>query len=182
MVQLGEFRPDLKGVRIAGRVSNGYLRPYEDRQQIVNGAWPHDDQVLVWVDDPVDAFFVQIQGSGVVTLDTGELLRIGYDGQNGHPYTAIGRELIKSGALTPETVSMQSIRQWLQDNPDQAGKIMNTNASYVFFRKIDRDGAVGGEGSVLTPTVNVLGTLMRMFWSESAFCSGMEMVSGVRLR
>lgn len=150
MVDLGQFRDALKGQRIAGRVQNGNLRPYEDRSQIVSGDWQHNDHVLVWVDDPVDAFFVQIQGSGLVTLDDGTTMRIGYAGQNGHPYYAIGRELIKRGVLTKETVSMQSIRAWLSENPDQAEEVMNTNASYVFFREIDGDGPVGAQGASLT--------------------------------
>lgn len=151
MVNLGEFRPELKGTRIAGRVRDGILRPYEERRQIIAGQWPHAEQVLVWVDDPIDAFFVQIQGSGVVELDDGSLLRIGYDGQNGHPYFAIGRELIRREALTPETVSMQSIRAWLEQNPEQADEVMNRNPSYVFFREITGDGPIGGEGVALTP-------------------------------
>ena len=151
MVQLGEFREKLKGERIAGRVVDGNLKPYETRQEIINGQWPHEDQVLVWVDDPIDAFFVQIQGSGVVVLDDGSAMRIGYAGQNGHVYYAIGRELIKREELTKETVSMQSIREWLATNPDQADEIMNTNNSYVFFQKLEGEGPIGGEGVELTP-------------------------------
>jgi len=151
MVQLGDFRDDLKGRRIAGRVVSGKLQPYESREQIVSGAWPHNDKTLVWVDSAVDAFFVQIQGSGIVQMDDGTALRIGYAGQNGHPYYAIGRELIKRGALTKENVSMQSIRAWLQDNPDKAAEVMNSNKSYVFFRALDGEGPIGGEGLPLTP-------------------------------
>lgn len=150
MVQLGDFRDDLKGRRIAGRVVHGRLRPYESREEIVAGAWPHNDNVLVWVDSAVDAFFVQIQGSGVVQMDDGSVMRIGYAGQNGHPYFAIGRELIKCGVLTKESVSMQSIRAWLEDNPRDADEVMNTNASYVFFRELDGEGPIGGEGVALT--------------------------------
>jgi membrane-bound lytic murein transglycosylase A len=150
MVQLGQFREDLKGRRIAGRVVGGNLKPYESREEIVAGDWPHNDQVLVWVDDPVDAFFVQIQGSGVVQLDDGGVMRIGYAGQNGHPYYAIGRELIKRGELTKESVSLQSIRAWLAENPAQADEIMNTNASYVFFKELEGEGPIGGEGVALT--------------------------------
>ena len=150
MVQLGDFREDLKGRRIAGRVVGGSLKPYEDRTQIVNGQWPHNDKVLVWVDNPVDAFFVQIQGSGVVELAEGGVMRIGYAGQNGHAYYAIGRELIKREHLTKDNVSMQSIREWLETNPDEADEIMNTNKSYVFFKESEKDGAIGGEGVVLT--------------------------------
>lgn len=150
MVQLGQFREDLKGRRIAGRVVGGNLKPYESREEIVAGDWPHNDQVLVWVDDPVDAFFVQIQGSGVVQLDDGGVMRIGYAGQNGHPYYAIGRELIKRGELTKESVSLQTIRAWLAENPAQADEIMNTNASYVFFKELEGEGPIGGEGVALT--------------------------------
>lgn len=152
MVDLGEFREELKGQRIAGRVNDtGQLKPYEDRAQIVAGKWPHNDDVLVWVDDPVDAFFVQIQGSGVVQLAEGGVMRIGYAGQNGHIYYAIGKELIKRGELTKENVSMQAIREWLASHPDQADEIMNTNPSYVFFKTLEKDGPDGGEGVTLTP-------------------------------
>ncbi|WP_290576671.1 murein transglycosylase A [Ketobacter sp.] len=150
MVQLGDFRSDLKGQRIAGRVINGKLTPYETRKQITTDQWPHPDSVLLWVDDPVDAFFTQIQGSGVVEMDDGSEVRIGYAGHNGHPYYAIGRELIKMGVLSKETVSMQSIRQWLDQNPDQAATIMNTNQSYVFFREVSGAGPIGAEGIALT--------------------------------
>ncbi|MGH1378517.1 MAG: murein transglycosylase A [Alphaproteobacteria bacterium] len=150
MVQLGDFRDELKGNRIAGRVKNGRLKPYENRAQIVDGDWPHEDEVLMWVDSAVDAFFVQIQGSGLVQMSDGSVQRIGYAGQNGHLYYAIGRELIKIGALTKKNVSMQTIRAWLEDNPDRADEIMNTNKSYVFFRNITGDGPIGAQGVALT--------------------------------
>lgn len=151
MVNLGEFRNGLKGERIAGRVSGGMLKPYEERGQIVNGNWPHNDKVLIWVDDPVDAFFAQIQGSAVVELADGSAIRIGYAGQNGHVYYAIGRELVKRGHLAKETVSLQTIRDWLNSNPDQADDIMNTNRSYVFFgERSGVEGPLGGQGVALT--------------------------------
>jgi membrane-bound lytic murein transglycosylase A len=152
MVNLGDFNPELKGKRIAGRPVNGYLKPYETRAEIVDGKLPKDmDIPVIWVDSAIDAFFLQIQGSGVVTLPDGSTQRIGYDGQNGHPYTAIGKTLIDKGELTQENVSMQSIRQWLQDNPEKAPEILNSNASYIFFKKLDTEGPIGGEGVVLTP-------------------------------
>lgn len=153
MVNLGEFRDELKGQRIAGRVIGGNLKPYEDHAEIISGKLPKDQDIpLLWVDDPVDAFFVQIQGSGVVSLEDGSAVRIGYAGQNGHPYYAIGRELIKRGELTKENVSMQSIRAWLHAHPDQATEIMTTNPSYVFFRTLEnKDGPIGGEGISITP-------------------------------
>ena len=151
MVDLGQFREHLKGERIAGRVIGGNLKPYESREEIVTGNWPHNDQVLVWVDSAVDAFFLQIQGSGRIMMDDGTMMRVGYAGQNGHPYYAVGRELIKMGVLTKETVSMQSIEQWLEQNPDRADNIMNTNQSYVFFQELDGEGPLGGENIALTP-------------------------------
>lgn len=152
MVNLGEFIPDLKGQRIAGRVKNGQLKPYEDRAQIENGKLPKDmDVPLLWVNSAVDAFFLQVQGSGVVTFEDGTTQRIGYDGQNGYPYSAIGKELIARGALTKDNVSMQSIRDWLAAHPAEATEIMQTNKSYVFFKKLDTTGPVGAEGVVLTP-------------------------------
>ncbi len=150
MVNLGDFREELKGQRIAGRVIDGNLKPYETREQILGGQMKNE-KVLVWVDDPVEAFFVQVQGSGIVELDDGSTMRIGYDGQNGHVYYAIGRELVKRGALAKEDVSMQSIRAWLEANPSEAAALMNTNKSYVFFREITGEGPIGGEGIALTP-------------------------------
>lgn len=152
MVELGDFRDELRGQRIAGRVAEGRLRPYEDRARIIAGDWPHADKVLVWVDDPVDAFFLHIQGSGVVQLDDGGIMRVGYAAQNGHVYYAIGRELVKREILPKEEVSMQSIRAWLAANPESAAQeLMNLNRSYVFFHEITGEGPLGAENVVLTP-------------------------------
>jgi len=150
MVDLGEFRDHLKGERIAGRVRDGRLKPYEQRAEIVSGALTARDLEIVWVDDPVDAFFLQIQGSGRIALDDGSEIRVGYAGQNGHPYTAIGKVLIESGALTREAVSMQSIRTWLEANPARADEVMNQNRSYVFFDVLDGEGPLGAQGIALT--------------------------------
>ena len=152
MVNLGEFREELKGRRIAGRVKGGNLKPYETHGEILAGKLPKaQDKTLVWVDDPVEAFFIQIQGSGIVSLDDGSLMRVGYAGQNGHPYYAVGRELVKRGALTKNNVSLQSIRGWMKDYPSQAQDLMITNKSYVFFRELEGEGPEGGEGIALTP-------------------------------
>jgi len=152
MVDLGAFRDELKGQRIAGRVNGGRLKPYETHEQIINGGLPAgQDKPLVWVDSAVDAFFLQIQGSGIVAMDDGSTMRVGYAGQNGHPYYAVGRELIKRGDLTKENVSMQSIRDWMENNPDQAQDLMTINKSYVFFTQLDSEGPLGGEGVPLTP-------------------------------
>jgi membrane-bound lytic murein transglycosylase A len=152
MVELGDFRPELKGQRIAGRVTGGQLKPYEDRRAITQGKIPGDQQLrFVWVDSPVDDFFLQVQGSGRITLDDGTSLRVVYDAQNGWPYTAIGRELLQRGELEKDNVSMQAIRAWLAAHPGRADEIMNLNRSYIFFRVLAGDGPTGAEGVALTP-------------------------------
>lgn len=151
MVDLGEFRLNLKGERIAGRVVEGQLKPYADRKAIEAGALAGRNLELLYVDDPVDAFFLHIQGSGRVTLPDGSEFRVGYDGQNGHPYVAIGRELVARGELTKEEVSMQSIRAWLAAHPGQARGLMELNPSFVFFRKLEGEGPLGAQGVALTP-------------------------------
>jgi len=154
-VDLGEFREDLVGRRIAGRLRGDSLVPYHDRASIAGGALAGMGLELVWVDDPVAAFFLQIQGSGRIRLDDGRELRLGYAAQNGHPYFAIGRELIDRGHLTRDEVSLQSIRAWLAEHPEQADEIMNTNASYVFFRRVDGEGPLGSMGVPLTPEASL---------------------------
>lgn len=150
-VDLGRFRDDLAGRRLAGRVESGRLVPYEDRAAIDGGTLAGRGLELVWVGDPVDAFFLHIQGSGRIELDGGGHLRVGYSAQNGHPYFAIGRELIDRGALAREQVSMQSIRRWLEDHPEQATELLHRNPSYVFFRELPGDGPIGSQGVVLSP-------------------------------
>ncbi|HEX6980639.1 MAG TPA: MltA domain-containing protein [Alphaproteobacteria bacterium] len=151
MVDLGLFRSEWRGQRIAGRVENGMLRPYPTRAEIEAGALKDQQIEILWVDDPVDAFFLHIQGSGRIVLEDGTAIRVGYAAQNGHPYVAIGRELVARGIMRREDVSMQSIRAWLAANPDAAASLMNANPSYVFFRELDGDGPIGSEGVVLTP-------------------------------
>lgn len=150
-VDLGQFRDSLRGQRIAGRVDDGVLRPYATRAEIEAGAISGRAAEIVWVDDPIDAFFLHVQGSGRIVLDSGEVLRVGYAAQNGHVYVPIGRELIARGALAREDVSMQSIRAWLLANPAEAERVMNQNPSYVFFRTLDGEGPLGSQGVVLTP-------------------------------
>lgn len=151
MVDLGRFRDELEGQRIAGRVEDGALTPYPDRAEIEEGALSGRKLELVWVDDPVDAFFLHIQGSGRIRLTEGGEMRVGYAAQNGHPYFAIGRDLIDRGALTRGEVSMQTIRKWLTEHPEEAREVMRKNASYVFFQEIQGEGPLGAEGVGLTP-------------------------------
>ncbi len=149
-VDLGEFRPSLAGERIAGKVVGGALKPYADRAAIDRGAL-QNTPVIAWVDDADAAFFLHIQGSGRVRMTDGSELRVGYDGQNGHVYTAIGRELIARGELTPETTNLESIRAWLRAHPDQAQSLREKNASYVFFKVLEGvDGPLGAQGVALT--------------------------------
>jgi membrane-bound lytic murein transglycosylase A len=151
MVDLGQFRDELKGQRIAGKVENGNLTPFDPRADIESGALEGRELELVWVDSTIDAFFLHIQGSGIVEMDDGSTLRVGYAAQNGHPYFAIGKALIERGHVPKEEMSMQAIRSWLDANPDQADEIMQLNASYVFFRQLDGDGPIGAQGVELTP-------------------------------
>ena len=156
-VDLGEFSDELKGKKLVGRLSGSSLKPYYDRAEIEGGALSGRDLEMVWVDDAVDAFFLQIQGSGRVVLPDDSVLRVGYAATNGQAYYAIGRELIERGALTRETVSLQTIRKWLHDNPDEADAVMNTNASFVFFQPLKTDpddpdaGPLGSQGVALEP-------------------------------
>ncbi|MBT5897634.1 MAG: murein transglycosylase [Rhodospirillaceae bacterium] len=150
-VNLGEFNDSLKGQHIVGRVHGARLRPYFERRQIEAGALAGQGLEVVYVDDPVDAFFLQIQGSGRVALTDGGVMRLGYGGRNGRRYYAIGRELIKRGILTAENVSMQSIRAWLTANPDAGRAVMDLNPSFVFFQELTGPGPVGALGVALTP-------------------------------
>jgi membrane-bound lytic murein transglycosylase A len=154
LIDLGLFKPDLAGREIAGRIDGRQFVPYFGRAEIDAGALEGRGLELVWVDDAIDTFFLQIQGSGQVELDDGARIRVGYDGQNGHQYRAIGRDLVAQGALTLEEVSLQSIRDWLIAHPAEAREIMARNASYVFFRErpeLDAaDGPIGAQGVPLT--------------------------------
>lgn len=148
---LGQFHPDLSGRKITGRVKDGKLHPSETRAEIAAGALEGQGLELAYAADPVDAFFLQVQGSGRLDLDDGGVMRLGFAAQNGHSYVAIGRELIALGALEKENVSLQSIRAWLAAHPEKAQEIMNKNPSFVFFRELpDMGGPLGAEGLPLT--------------------------------
>jgi len=131
-IELGLFRDALKGQRIEGRVMGNRVVPYSARAEIARAGLP-SAMTLLYVDDAVDAFFLQIQGSGRVVLDDGSVVRALYAGENGQPYTAIGAVLIQRGELKREEVSLQTIRAWLYAHPGQAQELMDHDASYVFF-------------------------------------------------
>lgn len=155
---LGLFDPKLKGEHISGRVSGHALLPYPDREEIET-AGVKTAPVLFYTDDPIALFFLQIQGSGRVVFDDGASERIAYAGENGQPYTAIGRTLIADGSLKREDVSLQSIRAWLIAHPDRARAVMQTDRSYIFFQEKPLGdtalGATGSLGANLTPLASL---------------------------
>jgi membrane-bound lytic murein transglycosylase A len=161
-VRLGRFVPELSGRSIQGAVKNGELVPYATRGAIMGGALADRDLELLWVDDPVEAFFLEIQGSGRVRLPSGEVLRVGYAAKNGQPYTSIGRVLIDEGEIRPEDMSMPALKQWLLDNPHKAEDLLKENESFVFFRLLDGEGPLGSQGVPLTPGRSL--AIDRSFW------------------
>jgi len=124
------------------------------RAAIEAGALDADKLAILWLDDPIDAFFLHVQGSGRVRLPDGKIERVGFAARNGLPYTSIGKVLIDRGALSREAVSMQSIRAWLSLNPDLARDVMHQNESYIFFTRLENMpaeyGPLGAEGVPLT--------------------------------
>jgi len=122
---------------VTGRVSGGRVVPYWTRAQIDAGALVGQGLEIAWLADPVDLFFLQLQGSGRVRLPDGRLVRLGYAGRNGAPYVPLGRLLVEQHELAPDAVSMQSIRSWLGVHPARARELMERNPNYVFFRNLD---------------------------------------------
>jgi membrane-bound lytic murein transglycosylase A len=150
-VELGLFMPQFKNTKIVGRIQNGKLLPYYSREQINKGAIEKEASVLLWVTNPIDRLFLEIQGSGIIELENGERIYIGYDGQNGAPYTSIASVLIKKGVMTRENASMQGIKAYLESHPDERDEVINHNKSFVFFRRLSLDAALGSQGVALTP-------------------------------
>ncbi|HVK56522.1 MAG TPA: murein transglycosylase A [Burkholderiales bacterium] len=151
-VDLSSIHPDLKNKRLRGRLEGNRVVPYYTRSEIETNEPPIRGKELVWVNNPVDVVFLHIQGSGQVRLDTGEIMRVGYADQNGHPFRSVGRYLIQQRILRPEQVSMQGIKAWAQKNPDKADALLNYNPSYVFFRELPLNlpGPIGTLGVPLT--------------------------------
>lgn len=152
VVELGEVYPELKGMRLRGRLEGRKILPYYSRADIESGKASFTGKELAWVDDPVELFFLQIQGSGRVRLPDGSFVRVGYADQNGYPYKAIGKVLIERGELPASKVSMQSIQAWARENPGKLQELLNSNPSYVFFRELpsNGDGPLGAQGLPLT--------------------------------
>ena len=135
--------------KLVGREKEGRIVPYYSRGEITSGALDGKGLELLWLEDPVDLFFLQVQGSGRVTLEDGVQVRVQYDAQNGLPYRSLGKALIDKGVLPAGQASMQAIRKYFQDHPEQL-PLLNENASYTFFR-LEDDGPFGNIGVVLTP-------------------------------
>jgi membrane-bound lytic murein transglycosylase A len=154
-VPLGDFAPSLKGRTIRGRVQGNRLVPYATREQIATGALVGRNLELAWAADAYEAFFLEIQGSGRLRLPDGRIMRIGYDGQNGRDYVAIGRLLIEQGKLERGKAGMAEIIAWLRAHPDEAPAILNANPSKIFFRELKGDGPIGAMGVAVTPRVSV---------------------------
>jgi membrane-bound lytic murein transglycosylase A len=156
-VDLGQFRPALRGEHIAGKLESGKLVPYASRAEI-NAHGLRRAHVLFYGNDPVAVFFLHIQGSGRVTFEDGSQARISYAAQNGQLYTAIGKTLIDRG-LPRDGLSMQVIRDWLKAHPNDMREIMETDASYIFFKEEPVGdaalGAKGAQGVALTPEASL---------------------------
>jgi membrane-bound lytic murein transglycosylase A len=134
-----------------------YRRPAEPgaaarytRAEIENGALAGRGLELFWIDDPIGAFFLEIQGSGRVRLRNGSAVRVGYDGQNGQPYVPVGRLLLERGVIPRSEATMMTIRDWMNQHPEAGAALRRENPSYVFFRELSGDGPIGAEGVVLT--------------------------------
>ncbi len=151
---LGQFAPDLKGRTIKGRVQNGKLVPYPDRSQIQGGAINGHAPIIGYAADKIGFFFLQIQGSGRLRAPDGSIVRIGYAGQNGQPYTGIGKWMLSQGMLAPGQASMQGIVGWLRAHPDQADAVMDQNRSFVFFKYLNGP-PLGALGVPVTGRVSV---------------------------
>jgi len=120
------------------------------RAEIEDGALAGRGLELLWVDDPIDAFFLEIQGSGRVRLKDGGTVRVGYDGQNGQPYVPVGPLLVERGVMPRSQTTMMAIHDWMSQHPAGGAALRRENPSYVFFRELSDDGPIGAEGVVLT--------------------------------
>ena len=151
-VDLSSVNPDLRNLRLRGRVEGRRLVPYPTRAEIDARGPYYPAPVIAWTADPVALFFLQIQGSGQVRLDGGERIRVGFADQNGHPYRSLGRWLVDRGEMPLEQASMQGIQAWALANPGKLQEALNANPSYVFFRElpVSADGPVGALGVPLT--------------------------------
>lgn len=148
VVDLAELYPELKHMRLRGRLEGRKLVPYYSRAEWE--AQGSKRSPILWVEDPIDFFFLQIQGSGQVRLADGSRVRLNYADQNGHPYRSIGKWLLDQGELKPGEASMQGIKNWVKANPKRRSELLNTNPSVVFFRELPVEGS-GPPGALAVP-------------------------------
>jgi len=153
VIDLSQLYPELGKYRLRGRIVGNRVVPYFERGEIDTGKNPLSGQELFWVKDPVELFFLHIQGSGRIRLPDGKLIMVGYANQNGHPYKSIGKLLLDRHEMTRDQMSMQNIRRWVEKNPDAGRKLLAENPSYVFFRQLPEDiqSPPGALGIPLTP-------------------------------
>ncbi len=147
-VELNGLYPELTGRKLRGKLDGKSLKPYYSRGEIEITQSPLAGKELLWTDDIIDLFFLQIQGSGLIKLDNGEQIHVGYADQNGQPYQSIGKMLIDRGDMTADKASMQGIKDWGRKNLDKLRDLLNSNPSYVFFRELPKDlpGPLGALG------------------------------------
>jgi membrane-bound lytic murein transglycosylase A len=163
-----------------GRTGRGRLdaadpcQLYYTRAEIEDGAWPGSAPVLAWAADPVELFFLHIQGSGRVRFPDGRVLRIGYADQNGREYVAVGRLLRERGILPPGGASMQAITEWMRANPQAGRELMRQNPSYIFFRVLTGPGPLGALNLPVTPQVTVAADPLFVPLGAPVFLSNME--------
>jgi membrane-bound lytic murein transglycosylase A len=151
-VDLSALFPELKYKRVRGKLDGNKLVPYYTRAEIESATPPLSGNEIVWVDDELDAFYLQIQGSGLIKLNTGEQMHLGYADQNGHTYNSIGKVLVQRGEMTASQASMQGIKEWAKKNVGKLRELLNSNPSYVFFRELPGNlpGPLGALGVPLT--------------------------------
>lgn len=152
-VDLASVYPELKNLRLRGRLVGNKLVPYPTRKEIEAAAASGNGfkgKPIAWAEDPVDLFFLQIQGSGRIELPDGSHMRVGYADQNGHPYLSIGKLLVERGELKLEQASMQGIKDWGAKNPDKLPELLASNPSFVFFRELP-NGLTGPLGALGVP-------------------------------
>ncbi|HEX4917096.1 MAG TPA: MltA domain-containing protein [Limnobacter sp.] len=175
-VKLDEVYPELKGKRLRGRLQGDSLVPFFNRAE-----WerlgPDREKPIVWVNDKLDAFLLQVQGSGRVKLTDGTTIRLSYAEQNGHPYKSIGKVLVDKGELTAEQATIPGIRSWVKANPSKLDALLNENPSVVFFKENavlkPEDGPIGALGVPLTARLSLAIDRQRvpygsMIWIESS--------------
>ena len=151
-IELGAAYPELKDLRLRGRLNGRKVVPYYSRAEIMNNPKLLNGYELLWVEDEVELFFLHVQGSGRIVFDNGEVMKIGFSDQNGYPYNSIGKLLVQRGELPLEKASMQGIKQWGRQNPGKLAELLQQNARYVFFRELPSDlsGPIGALGVPLT--------------------------------